>query len=112
MTIKAFLKKIATEREKAQKKQSSGKVVADTAPTTVDSSERPSSTALNTTSAAQPSHEHDAAQASQEAPDNPNSPDHSKPSINGETVPTEAQMDVPQPSIEVLLLNAVTSETC
>ncbi|KAL8752047.1 MAG: hypothetical protein Q9199_006013 [Rusavskia elegans] len=97
MTIKAFLKKIATEREKAQKKQSSEKVAANPASTTADSSERPPSTGPNTTSAAQPIHERDAAQASQEAP---KSPDHSKPSINGETVPTEAQMDVPQPSIE------------
>lgn len=109
MTIKAFLKKIATEREKAQKKQSSEKVAANPASATVDSSERPPSTAPNTTSAVQPIHERDAAQASQEAPQ---SPDHSKPSINGETVPTEAQMDVAQPSIEVLLLNAVISETC
>ncbi|KAI4237848.1 MAG: hypothetical protein LQ349_001543 [Xanthoria aureola] len=101
MTIKAFLKKIATEREKAQKKQSTEKVATDPAPsTTVDGNERPQSTAPSTTSAAQPSHEHDAAQASQEASDNPNPSDHSKPSTNGETVPTEAQRDVPQPSIE------------
>ncbi|KAL8665770.1 MAG: hypothetical protein Q9168_007628 [Polycauliona sp. 1 TL-2023] len=104
MTIKAFLKKIATEREKAQKKQASDKAAANPVPAVVDSNERAPSVAATTTPAAQPSQEDDPARASQETPNSPSRPDQAKPSTNGEPMPTEAQMDVPQPSIEVLSL--------
>ena len=112
MTIKAFLKKVATEREKAQKKQSSDKTGAIKEPTPAESSGRPPSLALNAISATQISRENDVAPVFQDALDIPTSADHSRPSINGETLPTEAQMDVPQPSIEVLLLIVFAFETC
>ncbi|KAL8769763.1 MAG: hypothetical protein Q9209_004379 [Squamulea sp. 1 TL-2023] len=94
MTIKAFLKKIATEREKAQKKQSLDKVAATSALTAADSKERedPPSATPNTSN--------DAAQISQEASGDLASANDSKSSPDGQTLPTEAQKDVPQPSIE------------
>ncbi|KAL8855979.1 MAG: hypothetical protein Q9178_007429 [Gyalolechia marmorata] len=100
MTIKAFLKKVATEREKAQKKQSFDKTGATKEPTPAESSGRPPTLALDAISATRIDRENDAAPTSQEALDIPPSADNSKPSTNGETLPTEAQMDVPQPSIE------------
>ncbi|KAL8878663.1 MAG: hypothetical protein Q9198_003576 [Flavoplaca austrocitrina] len=100
MTIKAFLKKIATEREKAQKKQSSDMAAANPVPAAIDSSQRPPSSAPDTTSATPINKQQDALGAPQEAADVAKSPDHTRPSTDGETVPTEAQMDVPQPSIE------------
>lgn len=112
MTIKAFLKKIATEREKAQKKQPSDKAAANPVPAAVDSSERPPSSAPDKILATPTTHQQDALGASQEAPDVAKSPDHTRPSTDGEAVPTEAQMDVPQPSIEVIPLNIVASGTC
>ena len=112
MTIKAFLKKIATEREKAQKKQSSDMAAANPVPAPIDSSERLPSSAPDTTSATPTTKQQDTLGASQEAPDVAKSPDHTRPSTDGETVPTEAQMDVPQPSIEVIPFKIVNSETC
>lgn len=105
MTIKAFLKKLMTEREKAQKKQAAEH--ATTTPAVVPQSvsdERPSSTIRETTTAAQPNLQNATPQASQEALDITPSADAQKPSTAGETLPTEAQKDVPQPSIEVSLL--------
>ncbi|KAL8999924.1 MAG: hypothetical protein Q9169_001330 [Polycauliona sp. 2 TL-2023] len=84
-TIRAFLKKIATEREKAQKKQESDKAAANPVPAAAESTERTPSIAPTTTSAARPDHEHDTAQASQEASNNPDDPDDTKQSMNGET---------------------------
>ncbi|KAL8735182.1 MAG: hypothetical protein Q9166_001058 [cf. Caloplaca sp. 2 TL-2023] len=93
MTIRAFLKKLATEREKAQKKQSVDKVTATPAKIATETSESAPSTAPNTTSDAQSSHESNGAQASQEVSGTSTSADHPKPSTEGESLPTEAQKD-------------------
>lgn len=110
MTIKAFLKKLATEREKAQKKQAADKAAASPAAAQPSGiSESPSSAISNTANAIKPIGDDDAAQASREASSMPPSAEYAKPMTNGETLPTEAQKDVPQPSIEVSLLVRSTS---
>ncbi|KAL8933178.1 MAG: hypothetical protein Q9216_006487, partial [Gyalolechia sp. 2 TL-2023] len=101
MTIKAFLKKLMTEKEKAQKKQAADK--AATTPAAVQPpvpNERPPSTVSETTNKAQPAHQNDAPQNLQEDSSMPPSADTAKLSTAGEALPTEAQKDVPQPSIE------------
>ncbi|KAL9030249.1 MAG: hypothetical protein Q9196_001603 [Gyalolechia fulgens] len=101
MTIKAFLKKLMTEREKAQKKQAADK--AATTPAAVQpsvSNERPSSTIPQTTTITHTAHQDDASQALQETLSMPPSTDKTKASTADEALPTEAQKDVPQPSIE------------
>ncbi|KAL8685462.1 MAG: hypothetical protein Q9218_007745, partial [Villophora microphyllina] len=100
MTIKAFLKKIMTEREKAQKKQT-----ADTPSNTPvavqadNTSERPASAAPHAKPVTEAHRPSDAASASLEASTGP-SADISKPSEEGGHMPTEAQKDVPHQSIE------------
>ena len=91
-----------TEREKAQKKQAVDKAAA-TAVTTQPSEagQRPSSTVPDTTTLAQPTREDDPAQAPREVSSMPPTVDHSKSSLEEERLPTEAQKDVPQQSIEV-----------
>ncbi|KAL8948351.1 MAG: hypothetical protein Q9222_005461 [Ikaeria aurantiellina] len=91
MTIKAFLRKLATEREKAQKKQS-----VDTAATTPANTSAPAAGEHNasitpSTTSAQ------VGPASDEVPSTETGPS----SAEKQSVPTEAQKDVPQPSIEV-----------
>lgn len=102
-TVKAYLKKQVTLREQAQKKQAV-KQAADQAagaPAVVPAptlAEDPSSTIPNGLPAAL---KDEAARTSGEVSSIPRSMEHSKPSAEGEIVPTEAQKDVPQPSIEV-----------
>lgn len=100
MTIKAFLKKLMTEREKAQKKQAVEH--ASITPAAVQSApgEQPSSAAPGITTAAQSNFQNGAPQGSQEVGSKQLSTDPTKPSTASETLPTEAQKDVPQPSIE------------
>ncbi|KAL8917983.1 MAG: hypothetical protein Q9208_007647 [Pyrenodesmia sp. 3 TL-2023] len=101
-TVKAYLKKQVTLREQAQKKQAvkqaadqaAGAPAVVSAPTQADD---PSSTIPNGLPAVP---RDDAARTSGEASSIPRSMEHSKPSAEGEIVPTEAQKDVPQPSIE------------
>ncbi|KAL8813342.1 MAG: hypothetical protein Q9223_007067, partial [Gallowayella weberi] len=100
MTIKAFLKKIAAEREKAQKKQAVDKAAATPTLTANENGERLASTSPNTTSAAQPSQSTDVGQTSREAPATSVLGHQLKPSGVAGELPTEAQKDVPQPSIE------------
>ncbi|KAL8717333.1 MAG: hypothetical protein Q9225_005408 [Loekoesia sp. 1 TL-2023] len=101
MTIKAFLKKLMTEREKAQKKQAADKAAATPAAAQPSGiSERPLSTVPNTKNTIKSTGDDDAVQAHREASSMPPSSEHAKPMTNGETLPTEAQKDVPQPSIE------------
>ncbi|KAL9592909.1 MAG: hypothetical protein Q9179_006257 [Wetmoreana sp. 5 TL-2023] len=101
MTIKAFLRKIMTERDKTQKKQTVDK--ASAVPPTGQVSEtggRPSSTVPDATSATQPSHVSNVTASPSEVSSIPHSADHPKPLEEGKSLPTEAQKDVPQPSIE------------
>lgn len=83
-----------TERDKAQKKKTTDK--APTTPATVptpETGDNPLSAAPDATSAAQSTSVGDMAQAPRESS--------SIPPSEGHPLPTEAQKDVPQPSIEV-----------
>lgn len=102
MTIRAFLKKILTEREKAQKKQAADKPTANlSAIPAPELSEQPSTAVSSDSTATYIPNE---PQASSEATSISALAVPSKPVAERETVPTEAQKDVPQPSIEVCLL--------
>lgn len=102
-TVKAYLKKQVTLREQAQKKQAV-KQAADQAAATPavvpapTQAENTSSTVPNGVPAAP---KDEKAPTSGKASGISRSTEHSKPSAEGEIVPTEAQKDVPQPSIEV-----------
>ncbi|KAI4115180.1 MAG: hypothetical protein LQ345_004174 [Seirophora villosa] len=98
MTIRAFLKKILTEREKAQKKQAADKPTANlSAIPAPELSEQPSTAVSSHSTATYIPNE---PQASGEAASTSALAVPSKPVAERETVPTEAQKDVPQPSIE------------
>ncbi|KAL9060980.1 MAG: hypothetical protein Q9206_000778 [Seirophora lacunosa] len=98
MTIRAFLKKILTEREKAQKKQAADKPTANlSAIPAPELSEQPSTAVSSDSTATYIPNE---PQASSEATSISALAVPSKPVAERETVPTEAQKDVPQPSIE------------
>ncbi|KAL8709344.1 MAG: hypothetical protein Q9220_005937 [cf. Caloplaca sp. 1 TL-2023] len=94
MTIKAFLRKLATEQEKARKKQS-----VETAAVTPDTTSAPA-TGEHAVS------RDSGSTSAQVAPtdDNVDSTKTGTSSSENQSVPTEAQKDVPQPSIEVAQL--------
>ncbi|KAL9600314.1 MAG: hypothetical protein Q9219_003264 [cf. Caloplaca sp. 3 TL-2023] len=101
MTIKAFLKKLMTEREKAQKKQAADKAAAvPAAAKPSEKTERRSSQLADTEPINQPAHDDRIAKSSKEASTVPPSADSIKGPMESGMLPTEAQKDVPQPSIE------------
>ncbi|KAL8826551.1 MAG: hypothetical protein Q9170_007356 [Blastenia crenularia] len=113
MTIKAFLKKLMTEREKIQKKQAAEKAAATQAALQPsEHSERPPSTAHDTAATTQPTRDADVVQPAQKASSIPPIADSAKPSQGTNTMPTEAQKDVPQPSIEVRISLPPSSILC
>ncbi|KAI4288231.1 MAG: hypothetical protein L6R35_002507 [Caloplaca aegaea] len=98
MTIRAFLKKILTEREKAQKKQAADKPTLVPPITQARENSEEASTTIPGDSAA--THGGSELQASGGAANTSAPAEQSKSVADGVTVPTEAQKDVPQPSIE------------
>ncbi|KAL8988907.1 MAG: hypothetical protein Q9177_002086 [Variospora cf. flavescens] len=98
MTIRAFLKKILTEREKAQKKQAADKPTLVPPVTQARENSEEASTTIPGDSAA--THRGSELQASGGAANTSAPAEQSKSVADRVTVPTEAQKDVPQPSIE------------
>lgn len=106
LTTRAFLKKLAAQREQGQKK-----IAAATAagpPATVPTSHNDGLSASTTTNFLSSLQQADGTQISQEAFTTSPSTEQTKPLTIGEPLPTEAQKDVPQPSIEVCLSHPVT----
>lgn len=95
MTIKAFLKKLIAEREKAQKKDK-----ALTIPAAVQADEASKDGASHNVPANEVHHSSDAAEVFRETSAKPTT-DLAKPAKENGTLPTESQKDVPQQSIEV-----------
>ncbi|KAI4256122.1 MAG: hypothetical protein LQ352_002229 [Teloschistes flavicans] len=94
MTIKAFLKKLIAEREKAQKKDK-----ALTIPAAVQADEASKDGASHNVPANEVHHSSDAAEVFRETSAKPTT-DLAKPAKENGTLPTESQKDVPQQSIE------------
>ncbi|KAI4108714.1 MAG: hypothetical protein L6R37_000878, partial [Teloschistes peruensis] len=94
MTIKAYLKRILTEREKAQKKDRALAIPAAVGTDTTRQSGAPQDAPAN-----EVHHPSDAASLSRETSVKPTT-ELSESAKENETLPTEAQKDVPQQSIE------------
>ena len=103
MTVRAFVKRLATEREKVQKKQLAEKAVTSPKPTKVEEPNDDQSHAHRTPSQNDVGKDASTIEGFRENPTVPQSaedPDHQ----DSEVLPTEAQKDIPQPSIEVRLI--------
>lgn len=99
MTIKAYLKRIITEREKAQKKEK-----ALTIPAAREADPNGQSGASVDAPPSEVHRPSDAASVSRETSAKPTT-ELSESAKENETLPTEAQKDVPQQSIEVNTLS-------
>lgn len=104
-TIKVFLKKKVMERETARKKEAVEKVSATPAtpatllPDQTPAPQPPETSAPPLTSAVTDSS--DAKQGSRDVSQPPQSQEHAGSKTEGSVIPTEAQKDIPQESIEV-----------
>ena len=112
-TIKVFLKKKVMERETARKKEAVEKASATEAPSATPLADQTPAPQASETSAAPPTPAvvdiGDAKHGSRDVSQPPKAHDDGGSKAEESVIPTEAQKDIPQESIEVKLLSTIES---